>query len=195
MLDLGSAGKPMYTMKKLTEQIIRDFQQGDKKAFVLVFKAYYVIIVLFAKKITGNLAEAEDIVTEVFIALSKRVKLFETEINIRSFLYISARNACLNYLKKEKRVNDLRKEFVRYIQDDKLLEYEYSIKADLVESVHNAIEGLPEECRKVFKMLYYEELKPAEIAERLRLSVNTVYAQKRRAMQALRLSLNNNKNT
>jgi RNA polymerase sigma-70 factor (ECF subfamily) len=91
----------------------------------------------------------------------------------------------LNYLKAQKRNNDLRKGFVMYIQDNTLLEYEYSIKTELVEAVRNAIEELPEGCRMVFKLLVYEGLKPAEIAEVLQISVNTVYAQKNRAMQAL----------
>jgi len=96
-------------------------------------------------------------------------------------------------LKKEKRHHDLQKEYVRYIQDDTLLEYEYSIKTDLVEEVRNAIEKLPGECRKVFKMLYQGKT-AAEIAEILQISVNTVYVQKNRAMKALRLSLDKIKN-
>ena len=51
-----------------------------------------------------------------------------------------------------------------------------------MEAIHNAIENLPEECRRIFKVLYYEELQPAEVAELLQISVNTVYVQKSRAV-------------
>jgi RNA polymerase sigma-70 factor (family 1) len=182
-------------MKKLTEHTMLDFRQGDRDAFALVFNVYYSFLVVFAKKFTGTQSEAEDIVTEAFIALSQRVQHFNTEINIKAFLYVTVRNKCFNYLKAEKWKNDRRKEFVNYIQDDMLLEYEYSIKTELVEALHNAIGELPEECRRIFKLLYFEGLKPADIAELLQISVNTVYVQKSRAMQALRLSLNNNKNS
>jgi RNA polymerase sigma-70 factor (ECF subfamily) len=174
-------------MEKITDQVILDFNQGDTYAFDLVFNTYYKSIVIFAEKITGSHTEAEDLVIDVFVKLYERSQQFNTEQHIKAFLYISARNKCLNYLKEQKRYYDLQKEFVLYIQDDTLLEYEYSIKAELVEAVRNAIEELPEECRKIFKLLYYEELKPAEIAEDLQISVSTVYVQKGRAMKALKL--------
>jgi len=49
-------------MEKLTGQTILDFQQGDRRAFALVFRAYYAIVVIFGEKITGNQDEAEEIV-------------------------------------------------------------------------------------------------------------------------------------
>ena len=176
-------------MKKLTEQIILDFQQGDRDAFALVFRAYYPYIVLFAQKITGSRTAAEDIVTEAFVILSSRVKLFNTEAGLKAFLYITVRNRCLNYLQKEKKEMDVRREFFTRIQDDLLLEYEHSIKPALVDALHNAIEKLPEECRRIFKLLYFEGKKPAEIAALLQISLNTVYVQKARAIEKLRLQL------
>src|SRR5688500_9112677 len=147
-------------MEKLAEQVILDFNQGDTHAFTSVFNTWYPTIVIFAEKIIGNQTEAEDLVLQVFVTLYNRRQQFNTEQHIKAFLYISTRNSCLNYLKAQKRNNDLRKEFVLYIQDDTLLEYEYSIKAELMEAVRSAIEELPEGCRMVFKLLVYEGLKP-----------------------------------
>jgi RNA polymerase sigma-70 factor (ECF subfamily) len=144
---------------------------------------------VFTKKITGSQDEAQDIATEVFMTLFNLHDHFNSEPNIRSFLYVSARNRCINYLKTKKRSDIRNQRFVERVQDDTLLEYEHSIKAEIVETIHNAIENLPEECRRIFKMLYYEELKPAEVAELLQISVNTVYVQKSRAVGMLRLKL------
>jgi RNA polymerase sigma-70 factor (ECF subfamily) len=66
------------------------------------------------------------------------------------------------------------------------------MKDEIVETISNAIENLPEECRKIFKLLIYEELKPADVAEMLQISVSTVYNQKSRALQALRIMLSEN---
>jgi RNA polymerase sigma-70 factor (ECF subfamily) len=123
----------------------------------------------------------------VFVELFERCGDFNTEQHIKAALYVSARNSCLNYLKELKVYNDLRREFVRYIHDNTLLDNENSINSALVDSMHNAIEELPEGCRLVFKLLFYEELKPAEIAAVLQISVNTVYGQKNRAIQKLRI--------
>lgn len=174
---------------KLEHQVIVDFQQANEKAFELVFKAYYTQLVVFTAKITSSQDEAEDIVTEVFLGLFKRCNLFDSEPNIRAFLYVSCRNRCLNYLKSKKRHDVRSLEFAEEIKDDTLLEYEYEIMTEVVEAIQTSIDDLPEECRRIFKMLYYEELKPAEVAARLQISVNTVYVQKSRAIHMLRLKL------
>ena len=111
----------------IDQQTMLLFQQGDEKAFELVFRAYYTQLVVFTTKITGSQDEAEDIVTEVFLALFKRCNLFDSEPNIRAFLYVSARNRCLNYLKSKKRHDVRSLAFAEEIKDDTLLEYEYSI--------------------------------------------------------------------
>ncbi|MBO9201411.1 MULTISPECIES: RNA polymerase sigma factor [Niastella] len=178
--------------KKLENQTVINFQHGDEKAFEKVFKAYYSSIVVFTKKITGNQDEAEDITTEVFLKLFQRNTQFKDEPGIRAFLYVSARNSCLNYLKSKKAHDRSHLEIAKRMENDTLLEYEYSIKAEIVETIHKAIENLPDECRKIFKLLYYDELKPAEVAALLQISVNTVYVQKSRAMQVLRLRLSEN---
>jgi len=181
-------------MKKLSEKEMLVFQQGDRNAFALVFEAYFTPLVNFAKNLTGSQDEAEDIVTEGFVVLLQRVQLYRTEEGIKAFLYVTVRNRCLNYLKAKKTENDRRQQFASYIRHDMLLKYEYDTKNALVEALQQAIGELPGECRKIFQLLYYERLKPAEVAERLQLSVNTVYVQKSRAMQALRASLLNIKN-
>jgi RNA polymerase sigma-70 factor (family 1) len=177
---------------RLSQQAILDFQQGDEKAFEQVFKSYYASIVVFTKKITGSQDESEDIATEVFLILFKRCNHFDSEPSIRAFLYVSARNRCLNYIKAKKRHGVKNLEFVERIQDDTLLEYEYSIKQEIVEAIHNSIESLPGECRKIFKLLYYKEMSPAEVAAELQIAVNTVYVQKSRAVNILRIRLSEN---
>lgn len=174
---------------RLSQQAILDFQQGDEKAFELVFKSYYAPIVVFTNKITGSQGESEDIATEVFLSLFSRCTQFDNEFKIRAYLYISARNRCFNYMKAKKRHNVRNLEFVERIQDDTLLQYEYSIKQEIIEAINNAIEDLPEMCRKIFKLLYYKEMSPAEVAAELGISVNTVYVQKSRAINVLRLRL------
>jgi RNA polymerase sigma-70 factor (ECF subfamily) len=177
---------------RLAHQTILDFQLGDGKAFERVFKSYYRSIAVFATKLTGSRDEGEDIATEVFLSLFKRHNLFKDEQNIKAFLYLCARNSSLNYLKARQREGERLKEFAERMEDDTMLEYEYSIKTEIVAAIYNAIENLPEECRRIFKMLYVEKLKPAEVAAVLQISVNTVYVQKSRAVNTLRLKLSEN---
>lgn len=144
---------------------------------------------LFAKKLTGSHEEAEDITLYTFQKLFNICNQFNTETNIKAFLYITVRNNGLNYLKAQKRHQQKQRLFAESMKDDILLQYEYEIKDELLDTIHQAIESLPEECRKIFKLLYYNDMKPAEIADMLRISVSTVYNQKSRAIQTLRFLL------
>ena len=173
----------------LDEQAICDFKKGNEKAFKLVFMKYHPLIVVFINKYTGDLDDAKDILAEVFLSLHKRCHLFNDEPNIRAFLYVSARNRCLNYLKSKKRHGVCHKEIAARLSNDTLLEYDYSIRVEVLELLYKGIEELPEECRKIFKMIFYEEFKPEEVAVLLHISVNTVYVQKHRAIQMLRLKI------
>jgi RNA polymerase sigma-70 factor (ECF subfamily) len=62
---------------------------------------------------------------------------------------------------------------------------------ELEENVRNAIEQLPQQCRTIFKMSRYEEMKYTEIAERLGISINTVENQISKALKMLRSQLSN----
>ncbi|WP_375303749.1 RNA polymerase sigma factor [Niastella sp. OAS944] len=176
----------------LNSKEISDFKQGDERIFKKVFDHYYPALLLFVAKLTGSREEAEDISLRAFQALFNRCHAFETEINMKAFLYICGRNSSLNYIKSEQHKREQLRQFATRMADDTLLEFEFGIKQGVVAAIYNAIEELPEECRKVFKKLYFEEKAPAEIAEELHLKVSTVYNQKSRALNALRMKFSEN---
>ena len=57
------------------------------------------------------------------------------------------------------------------------------------EQIYKAIEKLPEQCRLIFRLSRFEELKYAEIAEQLGISVKTVENQMGKALRILRNEL------
>lgn len=173
----------------LNRNTLTGFQQGNERAFRKLFNYFYPALYNFTKKLTSDPEEAKDIVSHTFQKLFERNKLFETETNIKAFLYITARNNSLNFLNSQKTKNNRQREYAREMSDDELLVYDYEIMERLVDKVDAAIENLPERCRDIFKLLYYKQLKPADIAELMDISIDTVYVQKNRAIKALRLML------
>ena len=169
--------------------VVTAFRNGDQSAFREVFDAWYKPLFYFVNKLIDSKEEAEEIVQNSFIKLFERYALFETAANIKAFLFVTARNNSFDYLRSLKVQKEKQQAFFEAMQDETFFQYEYEIKDELVEMVRIAIEELPEECRRIFKMLYYEELSPAEVAEILNISVSTVYNQKSRAVKALRITL------
>jgi len=60
---------------------------------------------------------------------------------------------------------------------------------DLESKLNQALSELPEQCRTIFQMSRFEELKYQEIADRMGLSVKTIDNQMGKALKRLRLKL------
>lgn len=179
----------MRTNQHLDSNAFAAFRAGDHAAFRLVFDTYYQPLYYFIQKLIANKEEAEEITLNSFQKLFERHAVMETAASIKAFLFITARNNSFDYLRSVKTLKSHQKQFAVAMQDETFLQYEYEIKDELVELVRRAINNLPAECSKIFKMLFYENLTPNEVAEILHISVSTVYNQKSRAMQALRIAL------
>ena len=173
----------------IESSVVTAFRNGDQAAFREVFNAWYKPLYYFVNKLIDSKEEAEEIVQNSIIKLFERCALFETAANIKAFLFVTARNNSFDYLRSLKVQKEKQQAFFEAMQDETFFQYEYEIKDELVEMVRAAIEELPEECKRIFKMLYYEELSPAEVAGILNISVSTVYNQKSRAVKALRITL------
>lgn len=179
----------MRTNLTLNPTLLSAFKNGDHAAFQQVFQTFYSNLHYFVNKLIDNREEAEEIALNTFHKLFERSASFETETSIKSFLFITARNNSFDYLRSIKGKKQKQQAFLEAMQDDTLFQYEYEIKDELIEKVRAAIENLPTECKRIFKMLFYEELSPGEVAEILQISVSTVYNQKSVALKALRISL------
>jgi RNA polymerase sigma-70 factor (ECF subfamily) len=176
----------------IDNNILLEFQKGKHDAFQCVFTAYYSKLVDFAWRLTGSTDEAEDITIVAFHNLFSICSKFESAINIQAFLYTAIRNRGLNCLRDRKTRLDFQKVIAEKMEKDVFLKYDYEITDVLYDKVQAAIENLPLECRRIFKMLFIDELKPAEIAEILNITTSTVYNQKQNALKALRLTLGEN---
>lgn len=156
--------------------------------FEALFNKYYAGLCYYAYKFVHNKEVAKDLVQDVFVKSWDKRSDFTTELSIKNFLYISLRNSCLNYL----RHSIVEKKFIE-LSDIDMCENEKGlsnlIKAEVVMSLREAIDKLPEGCRMVLKLAYFEGLKNDEIATELGISINTVKTQRQRAMKLMRLSL------
>jgi RNA polymerase sigma-70 factor (ECF subfamily) len=168
---------------------VAEFRKGNTTAFSHYYHLFYTPLRYFAEQMTGDQAAAADIVADIFVKLWQKHAHFNTEANIKSFLYISTKNACLDLLKHLR----LAKRSHQAIADNSLLEEDITfnqvIRTELYWSIYNAIEQLPAGCRNIFKMSYLDDMKNQEIADKLHLSVKTVKNQKARAIQLLRQRL------
>ncbi|WP_207514015.1 RNA polymerase sigma-70 factor [Longitalea luteola] len=180
-------------MKNPGHHIIAGFQQGSKEAFAAVYHMHYSRLYGFIKKLIDDREEAQDITAETFVKLWKLHANFATQENIKAFLYITARNACMDYLRYRQRQTANQQEFGYVLGqlEEQMPTANDEIKTEVLKQIHLEIEQLPTQCKRIFKMAWLEGKKNAAIAMELALTEQTVRNQKARAVKILRVALAN----
>ncbi|MBK7945526.1 MAG: RNA polymerase sigma-70 factor [Flavobacteriales bacterium] len=159
---------------------------GDRQAFEALFRAHYRQLCAFAVGYLKDMDKAEDLVQDLFFRLWLDREKVNVTTSVKAYLYASVRNRCLNAVKSGAKVRALNEEVDDRLEEDERTEDEHT---ERIARVQAAIESLPEERRKVFKLSRYEGLKYHEIAARLGISVKTVEKQMGSALKTLRLEL------
>ena len=77
---------------------IHSFNEGNEQAFKQVFERYYKPLCSYVYKYVSDVSATDDIVQDLFVSLWNKKGDFESIEKIKSFLFVSARNACLNEL-------------------------------------------------------------------------------------------------
>lgn len=173
---------------ELNPDIIHEFKKGDPQAFTCFFQLHYRPLCYFATQLAGNAAEAEDIVKDAFVKLWHKHRDFESAQNIKAFLYITTRNACLNFLRHLQVKESSRKELL-YVESTRGDEWvpNQMIHTELLQEIYAEIGKLPEKHREVFKLAYLEGMNNNEIADHLNISIHTVKEHEGKALSFLRL--------
>jgi RNA polymerase sigma-70 factor (family 1) len=154
------------------EKIWRSIQQKDGQAFENYYKEHYKIFFLAACNYLRDASLAQEIVNDVFIRLWETADTIRIESSLKSYIYRSIINASLNALDRSKREQQNQKELGR--RPENTLELRGLEEDELKIRLYKAIDQLPEQCRKVFRMSRFEELRQQEIADRLGISIKTV---------------------
>jgi RNA polymerase sigma-70 factor, ECF subfamily len=160
----------------------------DHNAFRQLFELYYKPLCRFAAGYVSDQDSLEEIVQQVFINLWNQRETIDPGKSIKSYLYTSVKNRCLNHIRDNKK-------FRNYYLDVEL-ELEIPVSdidktemADLEKQVADALEKLPEKCREVFMLCRFEEMKYKDVALKLDISQKTVEAQMSKALKILREEL------
>lgn len=144
------------------------------------------MLYVLAYKYLKDSFRAEDIVQQVFLKLWEARSLFAGAINIRNYLYTSAKNLILNEIRDN--FSDMEKNYV-VIQNTP--EFEDKLQSaleekDLFQHFYKILAELPEQKRKVCLLKIRDNLSNQEVADKLHISVPTVKSHYSQAIKLLR---------
>jgi len=179
-------------MKKSTEDNIIDaFHKGSERAFSYIYDLYKKRILFFVMQLLQDKDEAPDIVSKIFFKIWERRESFSTLSNIKAFLYISAKNACYDYLKSQKRKEIKEKDLGYYIEsiagftDEENAEY-WMYMSELAAELSKEVESLSPRASEIIKLYFFEGLSSKQISEKLNIALSTVMNAKSIALKELK---------
>lgn len=153
-------------------------------SFEQLFKAHFKSLHRYAYAIVDDQATAEEMVQNVFCRLWEKRNLLDISHSPKAYLYRSVYHESLNYLKHQKVRAAHQAHVLRH--ESEAVQGDSMVHQELTRKLKEALNELPEQCRTIFQMSRFEDLKYREIAEQLGLSVKTIENQMGKALRLLR---------
>lgn len=173
-------------MDLLEQQLYLALKEGKQDAFEMIFKTYYKPLCSYAYSFLQDRDEAEEVVQATFVSVWSKRETLDVQLSFKSYLYRMVRNSCLNVIKHEK-VRQQHAAFETAAGEPTHESVSQSVlSVELEQKIFEAMKALPEQCRLVFQLSRFEELKYAEIADQLKISVKTVENQMGKALKIMR---------
>jgi RNA polymerase sigma-70 factor (ECF subfamily) len=157
---------------------------GDVVAFRAVFDKYYTPMCHYALKFIHDTYLADDIVQEVFIRIWEAKEKIRIVKSLKSYLYISVRNKCLDKLKSEHIRSLHAKSF--FEERDKVID---SIDVEYEEFRYHlsaCVEKLPPRCKDIYTYSRFQNIRQEKIALEMGISLKTVKSQIGKALRLIR---------
>lgn len=162
------------------EQLMAAFSRGAADAFGELFSRYKQPMFGFFRRRLRDPAEAEELTQETFLAVLRASSHYEPSATFRTYLYAIG----FNVLSAHRRKAAFRAMFHGTESEERESAVRNTMDADLW--LRDAVNRMERLDREILLLREFEQLSYAEIAELLRLPLNTVRSRLFRARTALR---------
>lgn len=147
-------------------ELVEKFLAGDELAFNTLVKKYQKKIYWHARQMLGSHLDADEVTQEVLIVMYNKLKTFNYQSALYTWIYKIVSTRSLNQIKR----NKIKKLLSFDSADEKELKSNHDIIENIdhkekIEKVHKALDKLPVKQRQIFVMRNFDELSYDEIAE------------------------------
>jgi RNA polymerase sigma-70 factor, ECF subfamily len=163
---------------------LRSALQGDTAAFAGLVRQHQAMVFSIALHYLQDRSMAEDVAQEVFLELYQNLKVIESEKHLSYWLRRVAVNRCID---QGRRKNTRRETELESVPEP--ASQDGDSDPLLSRRLWQTLSSLPEKQRMMVILRYQEDLGPAEIADVLKMPVNTVKSSLHRTLEELRKKL------
>ena len=180
----------MDSYHSLTDsELIVLLKEDDQSAFAEIYGRYSVNLAGFAASKLHNLDDARDIIHDLFVKLWEDRNQLTITSKLTVYLFSITRYRVIDRIRK----NTKREEYAMMLQSlhndyTSNIEQQLAVR-DLENIINNSVNELSPKVKQIYKLSREEGLSVREIAEKLKLSEQTVKNQLSTALKHLRASL------
>ncbi len=171
-------------------QLVTCVARGDEAALAEVYRRHGGAVFGLARRVTGSVAEAEDVTQEVFLRLWNKPEAFDPDRGaLRSFLLTQSHARAVDAVRsRAARSRRERRDAGRTPRAG----YDVAREAwdhVLAEEVRRALSALPDDERRAIELAYFEGRTYVEVASMLHEPEGTIKSRIRKGMSRMRGAL------
>ena len=181
---------------ELTDEGLTDLlKKNDPLALEALFNRYYKPLCQFCAVYTKDYEATEEIIADLFIKIWDG-RGDSSILNIKNYLFISARNLSINYNQKKKDPVDSIEDisFQNDLFEDTHTPFRILSGAESVSRILRLIDTLPERQREILLMSRIDQIDKRKISEVLGISIRTVETTLYQSIKELRRMLKDSTN-
>jgi len=175
----------MKEIVHMHRDLIEAAKNGERYAQKSLFDLYSKALYNIGMRILGNSDDAADVTQDVFLEIFKKLDSFEYKSTFGAWAKKIMVNRSINHLQRRPMHYDLPEIEKAHVEQDD----DNEDVAALMMQLNTSLLELPEGCRVVFTLYYFEGLRHEEIASHLNISTSTTKSQLSRSKQLLRSSI------
>lgn len=173
------------------EELIGILRTGSDAAYSEIYNRYWKKMFTAAANKAGNVADAEDIVQQIFVSIWARRHKIEIRTSLQAYLAVSVKYRVYklhaNRAKYKHFSDEAAEEILEELSDDstqQLIDFN-----EVKQRVDNLINSLPEKCQLIYDMSRNQGNSHKEIAKELNVSEKTVEFHITKALKVIKKGL------
>jgi RNA polymerase sigma-70 factor (ECF subfamily) len=187
MFDIGSQNIAARTLPLPDEnELLARIAEGDDKAFAPIFHHYRRKVYSYAYHLTGNSAQADELVQDVFLKVWLHRQKIPHILRFDNWLFTIARNQVFDMLKNMAKESALRRRMAGMPEPEANLVEDVVLTRENEEQLQRALDQLSPRQKLIFTLSRHQGMKHEEIASHLHISRNTVKTHLVQALKTLR---------
>ena len=154
-----SSGEPPRGLSRFTdEQLVEECRQGNGHAWGVLVERYKTLVYSIPMKFRMPEEDAADVFQNVWLDLHSEMERLREPAALKGWLVSVTSHKCLRWKEREsKRAGvALGWETSPEPTDSRPLPGEIELQAEQEQIVRDAVESIPERCRRMIRMLFYE---------------------------------------